>query len=753
VTFNASASYDLNGYIVNYTWDFDDGSIGNGEVVTHTYTEVGDYEVTLTVEDNETLSNTASKLVRVAPPLVSPYIAVVPHSTVNPDLTPGMSYTVSIYTDYDGTDITMYEFALSYNPNVLHGGINYTDTWTGDNITRVFNVTGTPVVPDSQVIYVDGTLMTVETAGSDAWTGDNVTRMFNLTGRIVVPDSDVVYVNGTLMTRYTEGNTSWTGDGATTTFNTTHTPLVQEVEPIPGHELRVYVNETRQKEYIDFTVNYTEGIIEFFTAPADGAEIETVYRYGHYIVYYSARPPHPEGEMKFFTAPADGVEIEVTYMYYQYVTNYEEGVITFTFAPDAGAEMKAIYLYGGVTNGDLITKDKDPTARFGTGTFNNTEGKLSMTNAYFFYVFPPPAVVPGPGILANVTFTVVGYGSSHITLVGYDTKLYGWNFTAGKQYIIINAETMPDHIQHGYFDNTKAVHDVAVTGIDAPAEAAVGDIVSINVTVTNQGSFPETVNVIAYANTTEIGTQLVTLPSQGSDYISFEWDTTGSSPGTYTLRAEAILDGDSNPINNLYSKSIVVKLTPGIIEGIVTDFFTGEPIEGANVTANSHFNITDAEGHYTITVPPGDYTITASAAGYHSDSISETVISEETITVNLALTPVNGTISGRVTDSSTGDPIAGATITANGISVSTNANGTYSIELPPGTYTVTVSMDGYEDSSNTDITVVSEETTPVDFELTPIQPLNILLYAGAAAIAIIIIAAIAVYFLKVRKPA
>ena len=785
----------------------------------------GIYELRATWEGDETAFNATSNVITIevdAPPLLSPYIGVVPYSTVNPNLTIGTTYTVSIYTDYDGSDIYFYYFNLSYNPDVLRGGINNTDTWAGDG-TTTFSTTGIPVVPGSEVIYVNGTLMTVETAGYDIWTGDNVTKKFNLTGKLVVPDSDAVYVNGTLLTRYTAANDTWTGDGVTTIFSTTHTPLVKETEPLPGHGIYIYVNGSFQTEYIDYIVNYPEGKINFTLTATDrwviaadnatnlfdttrkpvvldsekiyvnqvlmtrsenytidydtgqitfafvpsvgaeiratyqhppgvGAEIEASYRYGHYIVYYAlAEKPYsdyPEGEIKFFTAPADGVEIEVTYMYYQYATNYEEGEITFTFAPSVGAEIKAMYLYGGLANGDVIVGG---TAEFILGDFDNTAGTLSPTSGFFFYIFPPPAVASGPGILANVTFTVVGTGASNIIL-GKQTQLIGWNFTIDDIYNIVDAETMPYHIQHGYFDNTKAVHDVAVISIEAPAEADVGDIVSINVTVTNQGSFPENFNVTAYANTTKIGTQLVTLSSQRLDYISFKWNTTGLSPGTYTLRAEAILDRDSDPRDNLYSKSIVVRLLLGIIEGTVTDSSTGDPIEGATVTANGYSNITDAEGRYSIEVPPGTYNVTASATKYVSQSKTATVTSNTNPTLDFALTPLNGTISGRVTDSSTGDPISGATVTINGISVSTGTDGTYSIELPPGTYTVTVSMDGYDDSSNTDITVVSEEMTPVNFELTPIQPLNILLYAGVAAIAIIVVAAIAVYFLKVRKP-
>ena len=57
VTFNGSKSYDPDGYIVNCTWDFGDGTIiknvpwGKGEIVTHAYGAVGIYNVTLAVTD------------------------------------------------------------------------------------------------------------------------------------------------------------------------------------------------------------------------------------------------------------------------------------------------------------------------------------------------------------------------------------------------------------------------------------------------------------------------------------------------------------------------------------------------------------------------------------------------------------------------------------------------------------------------------------------------------------------------------
>ena len=48
--FDASGSSDPEETDLNYTWDFDDGTIGYGETIAHTFSSVGVYEVMLTVE-------------------------------------------------------------------------------------------------------------------------------------------------------------------------------------------------------------------------------------------------------------------------------------------------------------------------------------------------------------------------------------------------------------------------------------------------------------------------------------------------------------------------------------------------------------------------------------------------------------------------------------------------------------------------------------------------------------------------------
>jgi PKD repeat protein len=52
VTFDASASSSPNGLIVDYAWDFGDGTTAGGAIVSHTYAEKGVYEITLEVRDS-----------------------------------------------------------------------------------------------------------------------------------------------------------------------------------------------------------------------------------------------------------------------------------------------------------------------------------------------------------------------------------------------------------------------------------------------------------------------------------------------------------------------------------------------------------------------------------------------------------------------------------------------------------------------------------------------------------------------------
>ena len=56
ILFNASRSFDPDGIINNYDWDFGDDSKNTGEIAQHSYYQSGEYIVRLTVKDNHGLT-------------------------------------------------------------------------------------------------------------------------------------------------------------------------------------------------------------------------------------------------------------------------------------------------------------------------------------------------------------------------------------------------------------------------------------------------------------------------------------------------------------------------------------------------------------------------------------------------------------------------------------------------------------------------------------------------------------------------
>ena len=72
VNFDASRSYDDN-HIIGYYWDFGDGTYGSGKQKTHVYSEIGLYNVVLTVTDSSGLSDTDEFIVVITIPNIPPH--------------------------------------------------------------------------------------------------------------------------------------------------------------------------------------------------------------------------------------------------------------------------------------------------------------------------------------------------------------------------------------------------------------------------------------------------------------------------------------------------------------------------------------------------------------------------------------------------------------------------------------------------------------------------------------------------------
>jgi len=83
-------------------------------------------------------------------------------------------------------------------------------------------------------------------------------------------------------------------------------------------------------------------------------------------------------------------------------------------------------------------------------------------------------------------------------------------------------------------------HDVAIVSVTLSAtEVYVGQVVNITVVAANEGEASETFTVTVYANATVVNFTSVTLASGDTTTLTVSWNTTGVTPGNYTISARA----------------------------------------------------------------------------------------------------------------------------------------------------------------------------------------------------------------------
>jgi len=111
------------------------------------------------------------------------------------------------------------------------------------------------------------------------------------------------------------------------------------------------------------------------------------------------------------------------------------------------------------------------------------------------------------------------------------------------------------------------IHSIAVVAIAlSRTTARVGRTVTVNVTVENQGSYAESVNITLYANTTTIGTRFnIAINRREAKTISFTWNTTGFSDGRYTIKAVASpVQNEANTADNTLNAGPVLVINPDV---------------------------------------------------------------------------------------------------------------------------------------------------------------------------------------------
>ncbi len=180
-------------------------------------------------------------------------------------------------------------------------------------------------------------------------------------------------------------------------------------------------------------------------------------------------------------------------------------------------------------------------------------------------------------------------------------------------------------------------------------------------------------------------------------------------------------------LNLIFSSVLLDDPTHGTISGIVTDEETGEDLTAeVSFPASSVLPQTTVNGFYTETLLAGSVPLEVKADGYLPFTETIAVVAGEDHVLDVVLSPVpdNGVLTGTVTDSETSEVIAGASVSVQDLpegfegTVTTNANGVYSIELPEGNWTVKVQAADYLDVVKVQVMAV-EVTTIFDVEMRP----------------------------------
>ncbi|WP_426574008.1 carboxypeptidase regulatory-like domain-containing protein [Aquihabitans sp. McL0605] len=157
-------------------------------------------------------------------------------------------------------------------------------------------------------------------------------------------------------------------------------------------------------------------------------------------------------------------------------------------------------------------------------------------------------------------------------------------------------------------------------------------------------------------------------------------------------------------------------LVPGSVTGVVTDQ-NSSPISGATVETSGASTTTDATGTYTLAnLSGGEHEVVASAPGKAQVSHSVIVTPGGTVTQSFQLSPP-GQVAGTITESPSGTPIAGASVTYTGGVATTDASGHYSIpDLPVGPLTLNVTALGHTGQVR-DVNIASGTSATADFAL------------------------------------
>jgi len=599
VTFNATSSFDLDGQIVGYFWNFGDGNTGTHSITTHSYADNGTYIVTLTITDNDGLNDTALDIITVQN---RPPIARFTESSEIVDTNVVICFNASESYDLDGF-IVSYFWDFGDDTNATGALVNHTyaddDIYTvvltvtdDDGATTSANATKTilnqpPVAIFTESAEIVYTHELIYFNASDSYDPDGtITSHFwsfgdgtNATGIIV---TNSYADNGTYIVTLTVTD----DDGATASTNATKTVLNRP--PVANFNESAETVYTGDEIVFNATNSYdSDGeIVSYFWDFGDGTNATgkvVCHAYmdnGNYTVTLAVTDD--DGATDSVNATKTALNRSPVALFTESATTVHTGETIYFNASDSydpdGYIAKYFWDFGDGTNAPSVTISHS-YAEDGSFTVNLTvtddDGSsvvathvlaiLNRAPVASFMIFPQQPMAEDP-----VTFNALDSYDPDGTIVNYLWDFGDGNITATNSAVIT-------HIYHEYgdfnvtlatvdndgYNNTTSqiinvpVHDIAILNATvSQTEVHVGQVVNITVTVKNEGTTKESFNVTVFRNGTLVGTQLIlNLASNAEKILYFYWNTTGMTPNTgYAIWAEAsTVAGETDIFDNTYS--------------------------------------------------------------------------------------------------------------------------------------------------------------------------------------------------------
>jgi PKD repeat protein len=535
ITFNGSASYDTDGTIVSWMWTFGDGGTASGEVVTHSYTSPGTYQVNLTVTDNNGLSGMKTEQITVYANLPA-ILYVTPPQIVDYTLRPPSIVTINI-TVNNVIEMYDYKFKLSYNNELL--------TCIGAIINRVQNQTHlSPIIlinDPAGFIAINVTYYAPSVPITTSTPLNLVTVYFQLdtlgSSNLTLYQTELSNSNGLLISHLT-GNgfimtairdvaivgvvpsSSWAYQGWTVDINVTAMNKGNLTESFnvtafygsnPIGTLPVTNLPPNNKTTLLFAWN-TAGVL---------AGNYTIKGFASYVPYEYNKTNNVlvDGTVQIFTKIHDvaivGVVPSSSWAYQGWTVDINVTAM----------------------NKGNFTESFNVTAFYGT----NSIGTLPVTN------LPPN----------NKTTLLFAWNTAGVPGGNYTIKGFA-------SYVPYEYNKTNNVLVDGTVQILTKIHDVAIVAVvpyhtfnQKPTLTNwtyPGVPVGINVTAKNLGQMAESFDVSAYYNSSLVGTQhVVNLNVSQQITMVFTWNTTGLKPLTnYIIKGVAsIVPYEFNTTNNV----------------------------------------------------------------------------------------------------------------------------------------------------------------------------------------------------------